>query len=728
MNFDNIEMLDIPDDSSVTLMSQTESMSESLASQQPKSPKEYPSLQEWLQGQKLTFQFDAGDYKRSSKHTDAFSHAQARYVTSLYKVVEDLANSNVTLDLETDEPIGVVSTARDIGVNADKEYNETKINEAFAKMTDLYSGFYDQVKDQLQDEDANAYLDLMLLLECVQANHFAVSLRQKPELILLWINKYDPKPENEFIDAVMYDTPQPYLHPLFWNTYMGDLLTRGMFEQAVSSLRASKYEQLASDCPELHAIVEDLLTLVSNYTGMALKGQFAEWKYTVCEFRDNFKKLKAGIETTGHVTIATQIHDLLYVMSGLPKTLGAFVTTWYEMFAALSLFQVRDDESVYSDYFELAMAEKGIDSSSDLEEAFSDVLLHKFLRVILAIDRYDPATAAYVSKLFELKGSFASYYGDVATEMLKGPGNVSRRLVSDYLLTRHAFECMEVHALVPVGVGLLLNPVISSSDVNTRSVLDTFLPSYECFTNDDMEWALTICAKLNLTDTTKKLYLKQGEKSLEQGHLYEALNMLVNCYDETSSSEETTTAMKKVHHIVWDLIFQDCLLNSSPVPDELLYNIVTHNIDPAFSVHPVIRQCISPYAVLAEYFHSVGDKEQFAKNLSRLFHLLRFKYLPKKFVPLLLAQFMPFFLDDRFQLPDLIVIIELIDSFELLLREEDDVEELYAYAVENPSEVDYDWRVVTKMHGLAVPANVKELIKQLRENIVAKIGQVYIGR
>lgn len=731
-------MLDIPDDLSETLLSQTESVSESSTSSKlkttlNKAQKEYPSLQDWLQlHAELKFQFDVDEYKSSSKHTDEFAHAHANYVTSLYKVVEDLAKNNVSaLDTEPEEPIGVVSSSKDIGMNSDTAYKEAKINEAFSKVLDGYTHFFEQTREQLEDEDANAYLDLMLLLECIQANHFALSLRQKPELILQWINKFDPKPENEFIDAVMYNTPRPYLHPQFWNTYLGDLLTRGMFEQAVSSLRASKMEELADTCPELHALAEDFLTLVSSYTSMALKGQFAVWKATVCEFRDNFKNLKANITSHEHTTIATQIHDLVSAISGLPKTIGIFVDTWYEMYGALSLFQVRDDEAVYSEYYDLSVAEKGIDSSSDLEAAFCDVLLNNYLRVILAIDKYDPATAAYVSKLFELKGFLASYYDDVATQALRDNGVVTRRLVSDYLLTRHAFECLEVHALVPVGVGLFLTPVISASSETTatgRDAISQFLSHYQCFTNDDMEWALTICAKLNLTTAARKLYLRQGEKSLAEGHLYEALNMLVNCYDDTSSSEETATAMLKVHHVVWDLIFQDALLNSLPVPDELLENIVAHNVDPGFEIHPVIQQCLSPYAVLAEYFHSAGDPEMFAKNLSRLFHLLRFKYMPKKFVPLLLAQFMPFFADDRFKLPDLIVIIELIDSFELQLKDDaEDVEELYAYAVEHTPQVANDWRLLLKNSGCVVPSTVKALVKQLRENIVAKIGRVYIG-
>lgn len=736
MQFADIEMLDIPDDLSITLTSQTESMSDTPKESKLGKQKEYPTVQEWLHGgPDLKFQFNSTEYEKSSKYKDDFSHAQAKYITQLYKIVEDLANNNVTqIDLdENEEPVGVVTLAKDIGVNSDREHKIAKINEAFTKVVDSFYHFYDNVKELVDDEDAAAYEKLLSLLDCIQAYNFAVSERQKPELIMKWINRFDPKPDNDFIDAVMYDTPKPYLHPLFWNMYLGDLLTRGMFPQAVESLQNSKCDELEESCPELYSIITDLITVLESYTSMALKGQFAEWKYTVCGYRDNFKRQKALISDAAHVTIASQIHDLLCVISGLPKTIASFVTTWYEVYGALSLYQVRDDPSVYEDYYKLAIAEKGTNLSSELEQSFCDLLTQKYLRVILAIDSYDSPTAAYVSKLFELKGLLTSYYDDVATQSLKESGTLFRRLVSDYLLTRHAYECFEVHLLVPVGVGLLLNPVITPSKdsfARNRHVISEFLPHFECFTNDDMEWALTVCAKLNLTDTVKRLYLKQGEKSLKEGHIFEALNMLVNCYDDLSTSDGTSDAMKKVHYIAWELLFQDCLLNSAPVPDELIQNVVTNQTDPAFDIHPVIRQCLAPYAVLVEYFTNINELKYFAKNLSRLFHLLRFKYLPQKFVPLLLAQVLPFFSGDKLKLPDLIVIIELIDAFELLSKgHQDEVDELYEYAIENvPEDISHDWRNALKAQGAQVPPTVKLLLREIRERIVVKIGQVYIGK
>ncbi|KAM9903701.1 hypothetical protein OXX79_003168 [Metschnikowia pulcherrima] len=736
MQFEDIEMLEVPDDSSVTSETQTESISGSENGQSA-PPKEYPSFQEWLSGERnIEFQFNAAEYKRSYKHPSDFGSAQAAYITRLYKSVEELAANNVTgvpavKDVSDDEPIGVISSTKGFGADRMAQYHETLINSAFRKLVEAFAAYYETVKFQISDEDAQSYEKLACLLDCVQANWFALSERQKPEEILEWINKYDPKPENEFIDAVMYNTSTPYTHSQFWTSYMGALLARGMFEQAQSSLKACKYEPLEHECPELYAIIQDFTVLVGNYQGMALKGQFAEWKYTVCEFRDNYKDMKSGITDLAHVTIASQIHDLLCLISGLPKTTASFVSTWYEMYGSLALYQVRDDASVYADYYKLAIAEKGSNVSSDLEQAFRDVVSQKFLRVILAIDSYDPATAAYVSKLFELKGYFSSYYVDFTEKMLDSPADFDRRYVSDYLLTRHAYECLEVHELVPVGLGVLLTPIITASSqvaAHTKQVVSEFLPQYQCSTNDDLEWALTICAKLNLTSVVRKLFLQQGEKSLRDGHMFEALNMLVGSYDESSSAEESARALGEIQHIVWGLLFQDCLLNSTPVPDELLMDIVTNNTAPEFQIHPVIRQCIAPYAVLAEMFMALSSTKDFDANISRLFRLLRFKYLPRKFSPLLLAQFLPLFASHTFEMPQLIILTELIDAFETQWQaDSEDANELYEFAIENvPQDVAHDWRVQLKDAKETVPSSVKDLIKELRERVVSKIASIYI--
>lgn len=734
MQFEDIVMLDIPDDQEVENSHDELSLESPNQNSEP-SKKEYPKLQLWLTNDAdLEFCFDLKAYEGSVIIEDEFSKAQFDYVSKVYGIVADLSLKDVNLAsiAEEKEHIGVISSnSRDMGGNKDALYKISLINDAFSKTSNEFRVFYEGIKDSITDEEGAAYEDLISVFDCLEATCFVTDERRRPELIALWINNFDPKPENDFIDTIMYNTPIPYQHPQFWTLYLGTLLLRGMFEQAESSLKSCKYEELAELCPELHSIIQDFLTLVSTYTSMALKGQFPEWKFTVCDFRDNFKNMKGGIIDPAHVTIASNLHDLLCLMSGLPKTTASFVSTWYELYAALSLFQVRDDVDVFEDYYQLAIHEKGIDADSPMDEIFRSILTKKYLNVILKIHELDPATAAYVSKLFELKGFFSSYYVDITGKIIENLNSLTRRYVSDYLLTRQAFECFEVHQLVPVAMGILLTPLVTTLTYEQkRTIVATFLPHYKCQTNDDLEWALTICTKLNLPEVVRRLLFKQGEKSLEEGYLFEAMSVLVSCLDEDAHSKESALALSKIHHIVWELLFQDTLLKSSPVPDELLINIITNQVDPNFYVHPLIRQCLSPFAVLTEFFLTLGDDHQMQKNISRLFHLLKFKYLPPKFVPLLLGQFMPLLASAKFEFQHFIIMIDLIDTFELqqVQRANDEAETLYEFAVASiPEDAELDWRVRMQKLGQKIPASLEDLLRELRERIMERIGRLYIG-
>ena len=184
------------------------------------------------------------------------------------------------------------------------------------------------------------------------------------------------------------------------------------------------------------------------------------------------------------------------------------------------------------------------------------------------------------------------------------------------------------------------------------------------------------------------------------------------------------------HFISTKLIFIKHLI----VDRELINNIIFHKVDPGFEIHPVIRQCLSPYAVLMEFFKSLEQSRSTIAmdNLSKLVHLIRFNHLPRKFYPLLLCQIIPFLIDSnmKFQLPDLIVIIELIDTFEFQTNHDEytEGENLYQYSISNIESTteDYDWRKNLQQSGKVLPKDLKSLIKLLRNEVVAKIGKVYV--
>lgn len=769
--FKDIEMLEIPED-----LSDTESISEGYEMVDGVTPSAssntddnlttassssdtdeanlsfaeptYIKLQDWLvSNKKLEFQFDPKRYAYSLKEIGGTEAAEeVEEENALFKVFEQVsqaigAGSSGDIDDEDDimmEPIGVISG--DYGKNSTfvtkadrKQKKQMLLNTALNQIIEIATKKVSR-EASLEDGEESKYHDLLSILECLKANFYYDNAEVRPELLTTWINRSDPKPDIEITESVMINTPKPYLHPQFWNTYIAQLLVRGLLGQAVNAIEKSSYQlDLSNTNGVLKEVIDDLKSLLQTYTSMSLRGHFAEWKLTCCEFRDSFPKFKAAMKDSdvAHCHILSQIYDLLGILTGLPKTIASFCTQWYEVYTALALYQVRGDDSLFKEYLEIAQTEKpppgNITSSGEWDSVCWNLLQENLLVALGNMDNLDQTTTAYISRLFELGGYLNNYYPRKT---------VANRTISEYLISKYAFMCLNNHKLVPIGIGLLLNEsVFQSSQAmsDNRTIISKILPLYECMTNDDLEWSLTICAKLNLRETAQELYLKYGEKSLKDGYLYEAMNMFVNA---TEQKVGESNGMERIHHIVWDLIFQDSLINNRPIKDELINNIVKKDIDSKFQIHPVIRQCLSPYAVLVEFFNSIGkfsgDEEDFVamNKLSKLRHLLRFNFLPKKYYPLLLAQFLPFLINQQyqFQLPDLIIIIELIDSYDCGAKDLEQGNTLYKYSIKHiESEASTeDWRSFLKNINKPLPKDVQSLIKEVRLEVLSRIGRVYI--
>lgn len=752
--FDDIDMLDIggtssDGDDSINNISIPSTMETEAETPEP------VILKEWLNSDKnLEFHFNAKQYKDSlDTSDDEYSSIYLKYINSIYKIIESLndlnpkeGNDDMTQEDE-DDPIGLI-TSDSIASKQDRlNAKNIKLNDGFLRLIEHYIAFIEDLKTIEHDEQELERFECVLsILDSLLATHFVADANLKPKYLTQWINRFDPKPAQELVEDIMINSPTPYRHPLFWNTFISKLIIRGLVDQSVNTIQKSGIEELKTTDNEMFLLINDFTSLLQSYHSMTLKNQFGQWKLSCCEFRDIIHKFNSKVQPD-NVILLGQIFDLLCILTGLPKTITSYCDEWYEVLTALSLYQIRDDESMYSEYFDIALKEKPPlnivtqDIFKATEKSFLDVFEGNFLHVLTKIDEVDKGTSAILSRLFELKGLLNSYYN---LDGLKPFDQLMRsKTISEYLLTEFAFECLNVHDLVPVGFGLLLNDQIVTSKLSknhNKTIIENYLPKYNCKTNDDLEWCLTICAKLGLVTTASELYRIYGKKSLKDGYIYEALNMLVNCYNGENFDKTNERGMKEVHYIVWDLIFQDSLLNNRLIKDGLINNIVEHKIDSNFDIHPVIKQCLSPYAILSEFYRAIPStvpENTLAKDkISKIIHLLEFIHMPKRFYVLLLAQLIPFFLNDNyiFQIPDLIVIIELIDNYELQVTQEDwhKSQELYKYSVEifkaEDSDISwYDWRLVLHKEGIKTPESIEELIRFIRKLIVTKTGKVYIN-
>lgn len=728
--FDDIEMLDIPSDSDESV---TDSYSAHSGSLDPVDVPavfgltgKYCLLQEWLNSDTdLEFKFETNRYQQSQSLFDLCSRAYFQYIDTLYKALEALSNEDIT----------VLSLGRELDQSALRE-KYSRIDYSFERIVEAHRLRLDTIP---QDTDAYDKLSAVSsVLECIFSNYFCPELRYKPDKIADWINRFDPKPYSEVTTEIVVQSPIPYLHPEFWATYLSQLITRGLTSTAADALAHSKYDELEESCPQLYAAIAGLQELLREYTAFSLKGKFNEWKLAACEFRENLPSSSDIDEDETHQTILIQLRDLAYIISGFQKTIALSCENWYEVYTALTLYQVRDDETIYPEYFDMAVGLKPPAASEPsshetrAEACFLKVMEQKFVNVLNYLFDVEPATAAFVSKCLELKGFLKDYYSDRA-QSLDIPSK--RRTVSEYFLTIFALECLNCHQLAPVGIGLLVNDdvtVSSHSREKALRVLLEFIPHYDCQTNDDAEWLLTICRVHKLYGAEQDLYYSRGLKSLEQGLLYEALQMFVDCYDPTKPEEGGNKGMKQVHSIVWDTIFLDSLLNNRSAKDDTVNSIVSLNVDEDFEIHPVIRQCISPYAVLFQFYELLQEGNDNEKMISRLNHLLRFQHLPKKFVPLLLCQFISVLLGAHGPLPirEMISIIDVIETHDGKISDEEkaDQEELYRCAIENieADAAPYDWRLVLPREGLTVPKNMEDMVRLLRRLLTSKIGQAYV--
>lgn len=755
--YEDIEMLQIPDDDvSVTSDSDRIEGFSTTASESPTDDDDVffapsgtnePSLEEWFSGKNpLIFEFNQDKYDKSIPPNSDAATAFVNFINHSYKGLEKLSQEDMMPALDSNShpsQIGVVSQG--FGIDAYRQKQQEKVDLVFGDLV----GRCRQLVDETSGSSVLLRLDcLQYILECLHANYFYLSLASKPGLIGEWINHFDPQPLDELVQEIMVDSPKPYLHQDFWTKYVPTLIIRGLHDVTTNVLENSGFQELEHSSPKLFKVIEDMITIISNYQPLSLKGHFADWKQSLLGLRDAVSSVLHEVDAE-HKIMCTQIYDVSCILAGMEKTTSQFCQLWYDLYLALLLYKVRDDNDVYSLYFDVAIHEKPVgivDVTQDefllAQQAFIDILLGDFLKVLSTIYNLNPDIAAYVAKLMEYRDLFSSYYNTTVNIDVSG-SSLSRRTYSEYFLTRHAYDCLNLHPLVPVGIGILMNPDMCLSTGAYEANRDTvakFLPHYQCQTNDDMEWAVTVCAKFDLDDTKRRLYYDRGMSSFQQGMLYEALNNFCGSFDihEPSLYDPDHDGLAQIHHICWEVIFASAVLQSRPVDDDLINNVVSHQV--TFKVHPVIAQNLSPYAVLYEFFqlleqaHANDLGEPLDVRLRPLIHLLRFNYLPKKFYPLLLCQLLPFVLADRtrFKLSDLIILIELLSNYELSVTKDENAEGVALFS-EAVSDIDddrtpYDWRVVLKERNRQIPQLVPELIALIRNEITKKVGEVFIGK
>ncbi|CDK26702.1 unnamed protein product [Kuraishia capsulata CBS 1993] len=653
------------------------------------------------------------------------SEAYNRYSEDCFKNFEDILKNKKYKSMSSDLEVGVPSLLKEMK----RTKAETLDRHLISLITDLQRLIVTTLDaDEVDESEARGFETAITVLNLFRSLNFS-RREERIGLLCNWVNRADLLPfeelENEFLSE-----SDGFSNILFWSSLVQRLVMRGLFDEAVTVIGNSGYETLESSDPNLFLFISDFCTLLSSYdsVGFAIdQDAFLEWKQSMCQLRDKFGKIESDPKYQ-YFGVARQLEILLAIASGSPGVIRENTRAWYEALVAHYLF-VLPDPTVIQEFFREYKTQIYSDPTSfTWEAACINLLEGNILSVISELEPQEKCTATYLSVLCEAGGLFEEYL-----ELL-GDGNnaYNKRFLenTDSMLKNLALSYFSTQKLIPVGIGILWK----MNEPDARQIIAEILPRWYCANTDEFEYCLAICSELRLSATSAQLYKQQGQILKDEGWLLESLNMF------SLSGDIGITARKS-----WEL-FESALVLGTKVNDRSLEQLIDN---PSIEVHPVLRQCISPYAVLAQ-FYDLKNQGEIELAIGKLVSLIRFPYMQQHCTPLLLAQFVPFLgysskgnqsevLRRVFSPEQLIIIIELLNGFDEKMHQKEPFletvieksRELFEIAVSqraieralsNPS----DWRTQARKLNITVPRDVKSLITLLRKSIAMEEGHLFL--
>lgn len=652
-------------------------------------------------------QFDS-----SSLYTD--------YISSLYSIYEALG----------DERYYSVATIGLIKKNAQKEQTEV-LNKAMSLTIKELELYIERKQDQ-EDSDASIFEleECLFILNCLKAVYFAEDY-EVPTLLSNWVNRADPQPSLELSESIM-NSAKPYEHPFFWK-FVNQLVLRGLYQNASEAIKSSNYQDLSKTDINLFNLFTDAENLLRNYPNQASPDIFKQWKKAAATAASN-----ASIRNSNNTELTKNIKTLFSILAGNKSVILDSSDTWYEALVGLIYYHIPSAE-LLNEYFQDVLQHHQPDRTVVWEVASVDIFEGNFLQVLRSLSSFNTATAAYVSALCEAKGLLRGYSldedenGKISSTFasLLDQDLFSTRNVSEFLLHGHALDCLAVDALIPVGIGLLA----LSRNPTARSVIAEYLPKYNFKTNDDIEWALTICAKLKLPQIAHVIFRIAAQRSLSNGLLLEALTLFARAGE-----------IEFVKHHCW-LIFENSLIRGEPIDDIIINavvddSIVIEDIDPeTLKLSPVLRQLLAPYAILYQFW-KLKKEGSLNLALNRLISLLKFPHLPPRLFGLLISQILPFII---FLTPpkvlsknELLTVVKILDEFDeqfinqkgkKSLKVLKEANHLYKISVDETKlkhKPESFWVKQLKETEIPIPSDLTLLLRLVRRNIAVEIGRSFM--
>lgn len=554
--------------------------------------------------------------------------------------------------------------------------------------------------ETLNDEWVANYEQIINVLFLLNALEFG----NNDETIVLfqqWIERIDIQPTDELIERVLDECDKPYQNGKFWSDYVKKFVLRGSFSKLVDDLKSSQFEELKSIDNELFKLIENLIGLIQSYDPISFSQNiesFFAWKRVAVELRETANDICAD-----NMIIVGEIIDILYIMTGSPKTIEECATTWYECFMGHFLYQMPSKELIkkyVSESLELDTYEKPLKGIPTWDSICVELFEGKYLSVIADIELLDKSIGTFTAIIMEAAGLLNVYNKEISnTDLINkkiSSNNISKNI--DRMLEDLALTYLNNQELFAIGIGIL----VSVDNAKSREIVAELLPTYEIKDSDDFEWVLSICSQLKLADTMKTIQQIQGEKFYNKQLIANALS----CFAESKSTD-------KIVATVWRL-FEEMMINQK-LDEDLSIQLFSSDIS---KNNAIMRQSLSPLYTLNQILQNNDIYDEIWFN--RLYGLLEFKYLPQYYKCGLLLIIYDNLNKNVFSMEKLVAIIENLNKYEKEMEKDEELKSksssMYSLLLKS--------RVSKKSR--TYPKTLLELLLEIRRGIAMDVSFAFL--
>lgn len=652
------------------------------------------------------------------------------YILKLYEIYDSLGEHRIFC----------IPTMGLINSDFIKEHSQI-VNLAMDTMVSELEIFIDSVRDQelmlpryLELEDTLTILNCLRLIYFTNEKINEIDNRQLFfERLINWVNRSDGEPNAEYIESVFGangdGSVEIFEMDQFWKL-INKLLNRSLFTQVIGCLeRSGLMNYLSETCETTLNVMKDFIELIKQYP-MDSIDTFREWKNLTLELSETF----ATADTPIDFELREFIQDSLLLISGNKDKILQYSNTWYESVCGLMVYYIPSYELLI-EFLETSIENNPINTTNVWEKNCLDIITGNIHLILPDLESMDTCTASFIACLVESKGLLEKVYSnrENETENIDIDENDDEfkseneyQSMASYMLLNFAFEISSIDnkELWPICIGLI-SKIPHLTNRKRKQIISELILHYPYKTNDDIEWMFSVCAEWKLSDISRSIYTMLGSTMLNEGKTIEAM-----------SNYSKAGKFELLKEYSWTLL-EASVMNKGPLDDEILNAIVS---DDKQISHDIInnlvtdsmRQVLSPYAVLFEYYRLVDNNEN-DRAFQLLIDLIEFPYLPKRQLILLIGEILyPIFIDNEISQKinirddDLIKIMKCLES--KLDFEDSACEKIYETIINNKvnDSMDEEDNNKSNRKDIALPETLFELNQHLRNQLSIKLCKEFM--